>query len=492
MIRDILTELVADNGANYKMDVLKKHKDNKLLQRVFKMAMDKATYTYGITLKSVGNYESTEDQGLEWALDSLMFLVDRTHTGNEAIEYLNLLLSRLSADDAYVVERIIDRDLKVGVGRSNANKVWKGLIVKPAYMRCDIYTTDKTVWDEKKQKDVFKKGTCHKINFKNGAYLQLKADGTYRETVVENSKVSYNSRSGETYDYPLHTERFSQVPDGKYIGELTVVLDEELLALIIPEIRKEDPEMADEIIADYAKGNKILPRSIGNGLINSSNPPHKNIVFELWDYITPEEYTRAINREVNTTSYEERFNKLNEIMVTHLGNGIEIIETHIVYSLKEALIQTSIWMNMGLEGSILKDKKNNVFKDGISAYQLKLKLEIDIDVRIVAFPEGNKGSKHEKYFSGVEFVTDDGKIKGSVGVTSMSEATRDWMYERMDELIGEVMTVQCNDITIGRGHEHYALSHPRYIEIRTDKNETDTLERAFEQKESAMDLGEAL
>jgi hypothetical protein len=50
------------------------------------------------------------------------------------------------------------------------------------------------------------------------------------------------------------------------------------------------------------------------------------------------------------------------------------------------------------------------------------------------------------------------------------------------------MVVQFNDITKGRDNDYYALSHPRHIEIRTDKTETDTYERILELKEMAMNL----
>ena len=59
---------------------------------------------------------------------------------------------------------------------------------------------------------------------------------------------------------------------------------------------------------------------------------------------------------------------------------------------------------------------------------------------------------------------------------------------RRDEMIGQIMTVKCNDITRARNNDFYALSHPRFVEIRNDKTETDTLERAQEAKRMSMDL----
>ena len=50
------------------------------------------------------------------------------------------------------------------------------------------------------------------------------------------------------------------------------------------------------------------------------------------------------------------------------------------------------------------------------------------------------------------------------------------------------MTVQFNDLTKSRDNDYYALSHPRFICFRDDKNCTDTLERVQEMKEMAMSL----
>jgi hypothetical protein len=48
--------------------------------------------------------------------------------------------------------------------------------------------------------------------------------------------------------------------------------------------------------------------------------------------------------------------------------------------------------------------------------------------------------------------------------------------------------VQFNDLTKAEGNDYYALSHPRFIEIRSDKDETDTLEKVQMLREMAMDL----
>ena len=442
MIFKILEELNAENGSNYKMATLKKYSDNELLKRVLKMAYDKATYTYGISMKNIDS-NIPENSGeklrsLEQCLDVLVnSFVTREYTCNTAIDILEDLLYSLNVEDRIVLSRIIGRDLKINMGRSNINKVFKDLIVKQVYMRCGIYNSK----------------TSSKINI-DDAYLQLKADGTYREFTVDQGIVTCISRSGEEYAYPVLSEGLSKFPDGKYIGELTV--------------------------------SGTNDRATGNGLINQDNPPHDLINLDLWDYITPEEYQNAANKVKNTTKYSDRFNTLVKTIESAQNlKNINIIETHIVKSIPQALTIVGEWMRNGLEGGILKDK-DNIFRDGTSPQQLKLKLEIDADVRITGFTEGTKGTSREFTFGAITFENDEGTIKGQT--SGFTDAQLKDFNGRREELIGKIMSVQFNDITQARTNDFYALSHPRFIELRDDKNSTDTLERVLELKEMATNF----
>lgn len=468
---DIINELNASNSTNHKIDVLKKHKENVEFTRILKMAYDKVTFTYGVTIKRIDIPDGAcGNMPLELALDVLEYKLNtRELTGNAALDALEDVMHSLSSDDRIILWRIIDRDLKVGIGRTQINKVHKNLIVKPVYMRCSVL-------NEK---------TAPKVKFP--AILNLKADGTYREITVVDGDVSYNSRTGETYDYPILTAGFSKLVDGKYIGELTVELDQKLLSTIIPKLEKADKKngstLVQDITDDFANGRIVLPRSIGNGLIKSGDVPHSNIICDLWDYVTLAEYTNASARVKNITSYHERFDALAEI----IGDGtpnIRLIESHDVADLGGAMKLTQQWMIAGLEGSILKNR-DAVFRDGTSTEQWKIKLKIDVDVRITGFIEGKIGTSRESTFGSMTFESDDGLVKGSVSSGINDDQLIEFNMMR-DELIGQIMEVQCNDITKGRNNAHHALSHPKFIELKTDKLETDSLEKMLDIKAMAM------
>ena len=450
-IIDIIAELNQDNGANYKLATLKKYTGNELLKRILQMTQDRVKFTYGLSMKrwntgdahaQIFNPDNQVRYSLKEVLDFMEFKLNtREVTGNAAVDQMHEYLIGLSVDDTTVITRVLNRDLRINMGRTQVNKVFPGLIQKPIYMRCAIFNSK----------------TASKINIV-GAIVQLKADGTYREFTVTDGSVSAASRSGEDYEYPLHFDAMKDLPNGHYFGELTVV---------------------DE-------NGKPLSRAEGNGLINSLSPPHERIVFEMWDYVTPEEYAMVVNKTSKCkTPYYSRLITLREILNDLDSPLMKLIETYEVTTVKEALEHCMNWMNSGLEGAILKDA-NSVFRDGTNPQQLKLKLEIDVEVRITGFQEGTPGTAREKTFGAIMFETDDGKIKGRT--SGFTDAQLADFNSRRNELIGKIMTVQCNDITKARHNETYALSHPRFVELRDDRTDTDTLERALETKQMAMEL----
>jgi len=441
-IHDIIDELCASNSSNHKIAVLKKHKADQLLQRVLKMTYDKVVYRYYLTMnhwykKSGSNpFESNPNPttSLDAALDFLENkLATRELTGNDAIQEMDTVFNALGDQDRDLVMKIINRDLRINCGRTQVNKVFGDLITKPVYMRCGVFSS-------KTAKDI-----------KFPAFIQLKADGTYREMQVSNGKVEFLSRSGEQYEYTFADDLAGQLPDGHYMGEMIVEGTEN--------------------------------RAESNGLLNSDNPPMDKITFYLWDYVTPEEYTNASRKVKNTTKYSKRLRQLIEILGQVGHRQLKAIESHLVNSISEAFEKVTAWMEQDLEGGILKDA-DGVYKDGTSKHQLKMKLEMSIDVRITGFKEGSIGTKREKTFGAITFQTDDGMIKGSVSGLSDSQLSK--INEDRDSYIGNIMAVSCNDIVKGRNNDYYALSHPRFDEVRTDKTETDTLERALEIKQMAM------
>ena len=433
MISDFLSELNESNSSNYKISTLKKYQNSEIVKQLLKLTYDKNNFNFGMSrtrLLGILN-ESNFPEGIDKIDDYLDLLQENSGklSGNSAKEFYSSLLQKLTEDSRVILLNILGRDLKCGINIKNINKVFKNLIPKPNYMRCAVFS-------EKLVK---------KIHFP--AMLQLKMDGTYREFNVSNGTVSAKTRAGEEYQNEVLFDILKSFPDGYYMGELTI-----------------DGES----------------RFTGNGLINSLNPPLDKIIFTCWDFLTFDEYTGKVK-----TSYIDRFNRLQNLIENRDLKQVKLVENHIVNNVSEALKQVSLWMSEGLEGGVLKDF-NNTFKNGTSNTQLKIKLKVDAEMRITGFTEGTPGTKREGKIGAIQFANDEGTIKGQC--SGFSDAELEEFSKNKDSLIGKIISVEFNDVTKAENNEYYALSHPRFIEIRNDKTETDDLKKVIQLRDMAKML----
>lgn len=434
MLKDILNELNESNSSNYKLEILKKYKDNSELKKLLELTYNRNKYNFNVSKNCIikdnpSILESNGSKTVDELLSALEILGEGTIRGNEAHQFVCNHLKYLDNDNKEIFLNVLGRDLKIGLNVKSINKVFKNLIPKPNYMRCAVLS-------EK---------TLKKINFP--AFIQLKMDGTYREIHVADGQVSGKTRSGEEYFNPVLFKEMENFPNGFYTGELTI------------------------------EGES---RFTGNGLINSLNPPYEKITFTVWDYLTDEDYL-----EKSKTPYYSRFESLSDIIEKHKSNRVKLVPNHEVNSIDEALKYVSDWMEQGLEGGVLKDK-NNVFKNGTSGTQLKIKLKVDAEMRITGFTDGTIGTKREGKIGAIQFSNDEGTIKGQC--SGFSDEELDLFTKNKDNLIGRIISVEFNDLVKSENNDYYALSHPRFIEIRNDKDETDTLEKVIQLRDMAKGL----
>lgn len=273
--------------------------------------------------------------------------------------------------------------------------------------------------------DVFKPN--HKVKFP--AYLQVKMDGTWRELRVYPEGVKIYTRQGYGDPNPVLEELFKDCPEGRYIGELTI---------------------------------PGLTRVQANGEINSDNPPYGKIHFTLWDYVTD-----------RPDAYHNRLTALKRYIPS--SELVSVVKTERVYNNEEVLALTRKWMQEGEEGAVLKDV-NLGFKNGTSNKQLKIKQIIELDVRCTGFTEGKLDTVREGKVGAITFKTDDNMIGGQT--SGFDAALLEDLTANKDKYIGKVMVVQCNGLQQAEDSDTWHLMHPRFIEFRDDKTETDTLGRA--------------
>lgn len=437
-VMGIIAELQNTASNKEKLAILKNYQDVEDLRTLCKYAYDTVNHIYGVTYKKAMETEvsvAAEDLFAE-AEDFekvLAALCSGELTGHRAIAAVKKLNESLCEDGKAVLKKILDHDIDAGVSTSTINKIWKGLIPKPSYCRCSVFSPK----------------ALKKVSFP--AIVQLKCDGTYREAYVNDGRVTFKTRSGEPSENPVMAKEMANVPDGYYTGEFTV-----------------------------GKATEAADRQTGNGLINSDNPPFEEICFTVWDHLTEQEYFC----HGESRPYAERLEELSQIMSRVKSDRFMLVPSHTVENIEEAMKISAMYMEQGLEGTILKDP-GMIFKNGTSTQQFKIKLKVDCEMRITGFAEGKEG-KRAGGIGSIKFRNDEGTIEGQC--SGFSDEILAQMNADPDAYIGKIISVEFNDLMKGKNSETYALSHPRFIEFRNDKNETDTLEKVLQMRNAARAL----
>jgi DNA ligase-1 len=450
MIKQILDEIKNESSTNQKMVILAKYKTNDLLKQVLYLACSKRVKFY---IKQIPRYTPTGNGlTLEQALIRLNDLSTRKYTGEAASDFLYDILNSLTADDGYVIERIIDKDLKIGMG-SNINKVFPKLIEETPYMGAKPF-------DTKLVKDLFVGG--------KSCFIDVKMDGRYNNAIIRSGEVELESRSGETVilENAKFLTELAKFPDCVLNGELTIAGVDRykangMIISMIDIIKKQDTRPPAETY------NKLLAFEKENNC--TFQEALDRIIYTVWDIITIDEYFDQESK----TPYEKRWTYLKFVLSGIDAIMVQLVEKTIVKSYDEAIAFFQDCLNRGLEGSIVKSMDGK-WKDGKPKWQIKMKLEMDLDLQIIGFAYGTKGTKNENVISTLECQSADGILKANPA--GMDEATMDYVTKNQNSLLNTIVHVKCSGISKD-SNGNFSLLHPRIGEqkFRDDKKVADTL-----------------
>jgi len=441
-VYSILTEIASTKSIKTKEAIIMRERDNSGLRDTFAATYDPTISYY---IKKIPVYEAKGNGKLTDAIKSLDNLSKRVFTGQAGIDHLQVILESVTADDAKVIERIIDRDLKCGASDTLASRVWTKLVPEFPYMRCSL----------------LKAAKADKWDWKRGVYSQLKGDGSFANADIADDEAAISTRSGKQYP----------------VGVLKNITDE--LVSIFPNNVRIIGEMLVE------RNGKVLAREIGNGILNSVS---KGGVFEktdrpiymVWDII-PLGFAVANGRYEH--SYDVRYAELTKFLTNKKTKSVSLIETRIVHSMKEAYAHYFELVKKGFEGTIIKNP-NGVWFDGTSKDQVKLKVEFEVDLEIIGFNAGN--GKNAATFGSIECKTADNKLV--VNVSGFSDSERLRIHKIHKQLLGTIMAVKANSIMPPAGSGVYSLFLPRFAEFRDDKKIADTLARVQEQFDAVISI----
>lgn len=422
-INAFLESLAANASRNFKIEQLQTHSDNVTLREVIRLALDPFTQFYQRKIPKYTPAKANQADSLSAVMSSLAMLSTREVTGNAAIEYLTKLFSSLTEDDAKVLERIIQKDLKCGVQVSTANAVWTGLVHEYPVMLCSP----------------FEEKLVNKIKFP--AYVQLKMDGMRFNAIVKDGKCEFRSRNGKEIQLLGNLEQeFIALADGK-----NVVFDGELLV--------------------NDKG-VVLDRQTGNGILNKANKgtisdlDARKVHATIWDIIPYDEFTAGKGKY----DYHTRFSVLESLS---LPKKIHLVESTVVADLEHAQTIFEKYLAEGQEGIILKDM-NGIWEDKRSKGQIKFKGELECDLRIVGVQMGT--GKYDGMLGAILCESADGVIKVSVGSGFSDEQRKELIKQK---LLDKIAAIKYNMRIKNKAGEE-SLFLPIVLEIRDDKEVADS------------------
>jgi ATP-dependent DNA ligase len=449
-IKQIFDEIGRESSTNKKTEILTSHKYNDLLKEVLYLANSKRVKYF---IKQIPEYKrlETHTHTLEGALMSLELISSRKITGGEAIQHLKEILMCCEPDDAYIIERIIEKDCKIGYGTRMINKVFPDLIEKTGYMGCKSYS----------------KELIMKLLSKGTAYSQEKMDGRYLNSIIHGGEVANESRQGEPtiLEYPFFITELAQLEDCVLNGELTMEgipryesngMIASLISIANKKASHEDPTKE---IAKFE--SKHMPYYEALDLIR----------FTAWDMLTLDEYfTRKCSRP-----YGVRLEALRQLFSKGY-KSLFVVETRFVSTLAEVMEHFEEVVARDGEGTVVKSM-DGLWVDSKPTYQIKVKKEINLDLRITGFNYGSKGTKNEFLISSVNVESEDGLLKTKP--QGLDEDEMEYVTNNQLELLGKILEIKCSGLSQD-SNGNYSTLHPVYKLIRTDKTIANTLAECIE------------
>lgn len=424
-VHSIIELLQSTSSSNNKIEILKNNSDNENLKKVFEYALDPFKQFY---IRKIPKYSADEhsklnvDDSFNLMFEVLDKLSNRVHTGNVAIDMLKTTLEVIDPKCTEILEYIIKKDVRCGVAESTVNKVWGGLIKEFPVMLCSAYDVK----------------LVEKVKFP--AFVQLKADGMRFSAIIKNGTVKFFTRKGKEID-----------------------VDDELIDICLGLYRGKDFVLDGEMLV-YENG-ELLDRKTGNGILNKSvkgtisDEEKSKINLVVWDVINYDDFVVG----KGSITYKERFEYINDLIGQSNQNRISVIKTSIVDDMTEVNDIFNEYLQLGLEGVILKDF-SSIWEDKRSKSCIKFKGIYDADLRVIEVIEGD--GKNKGKLGALKCSTEDEKLVVNVG-SGFTDEQRILFFS--DEMLDKIVAVEYNEKIVDK-HGKMSLFLPVFVSLRFDKN----------------------
>ncbi|NCC40479.1 MAG: hypothetical protein EOM21_13690 [Gammaproteobacteria bacterium] len=403
LLIDFLDSIFLTPGRSDKLDALRQRRADPLLRDVILWAYDPTKIYY---LKKIPEYHG----GGEGVFDHTTFgllrdLSDRKITGEIAKIEVAKELSRLSVKSSRLLERILQRDLRMGVAEKGILEIFPAIFPCFGCQLATKFTEKAAVWP---------------------AFASQKLDGIRVLSFVdrEANRVSHFSRNGKVIETLSHADEALfklEVSDNRFW------VDSEATA---------GASFAESVSAAKKKSNRALQSTLN--------------IFDL----LPE-----------SLETEMPFSKRYEMLLNAFPDQPEhlsLVTCQLVHNQHEAMDAYAQYREQGFEGAILKDPMSPYIGTRTKGW-LKIKPSETLDLPVIGAFMGE--GKYIDMLGGL--IVDNNGVAVRVG-SGFSDADRQEIWqawcENQASLLGRLLEVEYHEQT-----QDGSLRHPRAKRWRGDK-----------------------
>lgn len=307
------------------------------------------------------------------------------------------------------LEKLIIKDMKIGLTKTTINKVFPGLIYEFKPMKLTKYSSE----------------LLPKENI-----VMLKLDGNYCCIYSNGEQVKYIARSGKEYKGLNHLDKYFIDKPGVYFGEII------------------DPNHFEEHTKDFQKSNAIL----------NSKGDKTDLGIVLFDMYK------------ENCPFGARHHYLQEMFVRDFGlypigcyDLVSVLSAYAIDIEEEELFEVfENFKNRGYEGLVIYDR-NNIWKPKRVKDILKLKGAYSCDLKVLDVFEHKNGNK----LGGIIVDYRGNRLKVGSG---FSDEERLLFWEDKNKIIGNIVEIEY--FTTSKNKEGVeSLRHPVFKRVRVDKND---------------------
>ena len=421
IFKSFIEELMQSSSRNYKLEILKKYKDNAEIKRYLYFIYNPYIVT-GISNKKLHKVLDIERFSVSEfnTIFSLMDYLEANNTGSDiAIAHCQKTLSQIGDPNLEnLLEGIITKNIQLGIDAVSINKCIPGLIPTFNVQLANKYF-DKPEYVEGKK-----------------FTLTTKIDGGRIIAIKKNGDVKFYTRAGQLYEGLVDLEAtFASdlFPDNICLdGEITLLESGNLTS---KEQYKETMKIVRKDGEKHGVKMRVFDMMPADDFLNQTSSHtyefRRAALETLFSCVSCKYFTLLDNLYTGTDT-----NEIQRILNEQIANGEEGIMINICDAYYDF-------------------KRTNSL--------LKVKLMNDIDLPVIDLEEGSNSNKGKLG----AFIVDYKGNRVKVG-SGFSKELREEIWKNPDEYIGRTITIQYFEET-GNQQGGLSLRFPVFVSVRYDK-----------------------